>query len=129
MALFPDYETWRAERPTAPDDESVMDRLTQYYAELREHANREYEDTKLEIVNQYGTWAVTKYGVEALQTAYSISKDRLRQNRWLLHMSEKTWVNMHDFLRAFYDGRHYHYPEKFPTAEEFFGQGEVDHAE
>src|SRR4051812_31805792 len=109
MGIFPDYDAWRAEHVPVIEAESVLDRLSGYYAELREHADRLYGESRLEIVTQHGTWAITKYGVEALQTPYSISKERFHQNMWLLQMSEKSWVNMHDFLRSFYDGRHYHY--------------------
>ncbi len=84
-------------------------------AQLREraHAMAESEGEPLTILQQYGTWAVTDYGVECLEHYYPIEKKRLHDDSWTLHMAEKNWVDMYDFLRAFYAGRCYHYPKRY----------------
>lgn len=50
---------------------------------------------------QASDWAVDKHGnMEHKKTGYYITADRLAEN-WLQHMSEKTWVNMDTFVRAY----------------------------
>ncbi|MFH5927186.1 hypothetical protein [Roseomonas xinghualingensis] len=53
-------------------------------------------------------WKVTDYGIEAADGTYHIPKARLHELRagtdlydWPLHMAEKEWVNMDQFLSAF----------------------------
>jgi hypothetical protein len=84
-------------------------------AELLANATASYElaGEPLQVIEQFGTWAVTDYGIECLERYYVIEKQRLHENDWPLHMSEKTWVDMYDFLRAFYAGRCYHYPKRY----------------
>lgn len=50
---------------------------------------------------QASDWAVDKHGnMEHKRTGYCITADRLAEN-WLEHMSEKTWVKMDTFVRAY----------------------------
>ena len=63
------------------------------------------------VVDRFGTWVVTKYGLECLATPYAIEKGRLWENEsypWPRHMAEKVWVNMKDFLAAFEYVRDYY---------------------
>src|SRR3954447_10697722 len=50
-------------------------------------------------------WAVTAYGVECRDGSYAIEADRLWEEDdgpggWVMHMSEKTWVDLPDFAEA-----------------------------
>jgi hypothetical protein len=50
-------------------------------------------------------WAVTAYGIEALDGSYAIEADRLAEDldtdgSWLAHMGEKTWVDPEEFATA-----------------------------
>lgn len=54
------------------------------------------------LLKRYGEWVITKNGIDSLATNYHIAKDRLDEYDWIKHMSEKTWVNIHDFERAFF---------------------------
>ena len=49
------------------------------------------------IIHRGVQWAVTTYGVEALNGTYAIPKDRLTEPDWEEHMHRKTWVNKADF--------------------------------
>ena len=50
-----------------------------------------------EIFERYGQWVVTKYGLECLVTQYAISKERLIEQDWASHLSEKRWVRPDEF--------------------------------
>lgn len=66
-----------------------------------------------QVLEQYGTWAVTEYGLEHLagnygdtgSGHYAIERDSVHSGDWELHMAEKRWCHMYDFLRALYDAR------------------------
>lgn len=49
-------------------------------------------------------WAVTRYGVQALDGKYDIEKKRVWEEDngygWEQHMKEKGWVDMADFRQA-----------------------------
>jgi hypothetical protein len=49
-------------------------------------------------------WAVTAYGIEALDGTYTIEArrltDDLASHGWTSHMAEKTWVDIPDFMTA-----------------------------
>jgi hypothetical protein len=50
-------------------------------------------------------WAVTSYGIEALDGTYHIAKGREWQDEdrgygWVHHMEEKEWVDLGDFTEA-----------------------------
>lgn len=62
-------------------------------------ANAERYDLST-IIEQYRSWAVTDYGVECLESAYAIEKSRIHDIDWPLHMAEKQWPDMYDFLQA-----------------------------
>lgn len=49
---------------------------------------------------QFGSWAVTTYGVECLITNYAIERKRLFESDWSHHMAEKVWVVLEDFESA-----------------------------
>lgn len=53
------------------------------------------------ILEVYGDWAVTDFGVECLIMGYCISNDRLNETDWPKHVCEKTWVNPRDFNQAY----------------------------
>jgi 5-methylcytosine-specific restriction endonuclease McrA len=58
------------------------------------------------ILQQYGTWAVTEYGVECLVTTYFFDRGRVHEPDWIAHMSStKTWCCMPDFMDALNDAR------------------------
>jgi hypothetical protein len=57
------------------------------------------------IIKSFGSWAVTRYGVESTTTLYPISKDRVHEENshgytWEKHMSQKNWVKMNEFNDA-----------------------------
>ncbi|MGI3044371.1 hypothetical protein ACRTDM_21865 [Shewanella algae] len=60
------------------------------------------------ILQIFGVWAVTDFGIECLDQGYVISVDRLLENDWLDHMSQKTWVNINDFSNAYYAAKKLH---------------------
>lgn len=49
-------------------------------------------------------WAVTSYGIEARDGKYPIAGNRVWEETqghgWIEHMSEKGWVDIHDFAEA-----------------------------
>jgi hypothetical protein len=90
-----------------------------YLVAVREYAERNWPD--LVIVNQYGTWAIDKSGIVHLRDGYFIEKDDLLEEEWPLHVSEKRSVDMHDFLQAWYAGRHHFCPHMFPSLQEVWG--------
>lgn len=66
-----------------------------------------------EIVAQFGTWAVTPFGLECLVYPYeiqwdSITDERIDDDYWLSNLSKKQWVNLHDFAEALRHGRQIH---------------------
>lgn len=61
-------------------------------------ATRKYDLSP--VVEAFGTWAVTEYGVESLTTYYPIATADIWKETWPLHMANKRWVTMRDFLMA-----------------------------
>lgn len=54
-------------------------------------------------------WAVTDFGIEALDGTYPIEKNRLLEDfdidrPWPVHLSVKTWVDSDEFATAFMVG-------------------------
>lgn len=45
-------------------------------------------------------WAVTSYGIEALDGRYAITRHRLDDPYWEAHMADKEWVDIADFAEA-----------------------------
>lgn len=66
------------------------------------------------VISQCGTWAITEYGMECLTNYYPIAKDRLLEGEpyygWAVHMSEKRWIDMHDFCRCLVAARRHFMP-------------------
>ncbi len=65
------------------------------------------------IISQFGTWAVTPFGVECLVYPYEIQWDSITDEKvgdeyWLSHLTKKEWVNLQDFADALYHGRMIH---------------------
>lgn len=62
-------------------------------------------------IRNFGSWAVTKSGVESLTHSYLIEKVRIINEEagytWEEHMSQKNWVNMQDFRAAIEFAREY----------------------
>jgi hypothetical protein len=86
---------------------------------ILEKARKIYGEEELLIVKQFGTWAVTEYGLECLPTYYPIAKKDLRDT-WnlLLHMSNKgndSYGNLCDFVPALEAAQRHHYPKQFGT--------------
>lgn len=52
------------------------------------------------VIERFGTWVVSTYGLECLTMDYPIKLNRVEELDWVLHMSEKGWVKMYDFVRA-----------------------------
>lgn len=50
-------------------------------------------------------WAVTKFGLEALDGTYAIEAGRLHEDHgdstWIIQVGRKTWVDKADFATAF----------------------------
>jgi hypothetical protein len=60
------------------------------------------------VIKQFGTWAVTEYGLECLARYYPIAMEQLYEDGaegWPLHMAGKKWVEMCDVLEALYWAR------------------------
>jgi hypothetical protein len=97
------------------------DRETARALQQQEQARREVLFTPVEILRarhqvsriiaQYGTWAVTTYGVECLVDDYPIEKSRLFETDWIRHVTEKVWVVAEDFIGALQAGR-LRYPQR-----------------
>jgi hypothetical protein len=49
------------------------------------------------VIERFGIWAVTDYGLECLALQYFIEKDRLKEPDWIDHIRGKTWVYPIDF--------------------------------
>lgn len=61
-----------------------------------------------DIIEQYGTWAVTNFGLECLVFFYEIPECRLRESDLLRHIGGKDWVIKSDFEAALEAARRYH---------------------
>lgn len=65
------------------------------------------------IITQYGTWAVTPFGIECLVRPYEIQWDSITDpvvddNYWLNNVGTKDWVVLEDFANALHHGRKIH---------------------
>ncbi len=54
-----------------------------------------------ELIERYGDWAICSDGIYSLYIKYFIDKNRFDENDWVDHLSEKNWVNIDDFTKAF----------------------------
>lgn len=66
------------------------------------------------ILERFGTWAVTTYGLECLTHYCPIEKDRLDEPDWEKHMGNKRWINYGDFQQALYAAQEYHGRSRIP---------------
>lgn len=57
------------------------------------------------VIERFGTWVVTLYGVESLMYPYFIGYDRVDEPDWESHMRAKSWCVMYDFSRALFCAR------------------------
>ncbi len=48
------------------------------------------------ILDRHGRWAITEYGIECLGLRYPIASNRVHENDWLRHLSQKTWFSVDD---------------------------------
>ena len=73
------------------------------------------------IVRQFGTWAVTAWGLESLTEAYDIPAEELWSTDnpigWEGHVTAKIWVNPRDFLPALRAAREYHAGRLWPLTD------------
>lgn len=50
----------------------------------------------------FGSWKVDSDGdLVHPERGYDITSDRLDEKDWILHLSEKSWVNFNDFIPAY----------------------------
>lgn len=79
-------------------------------AALRRYGQEHFEVGR--VVKQFGTWAVTPYGVECLSYYYPIEASRLNERTgrhgWEQQMRDKRWCVYADFLAALAWGRKWH---------------------
>jgi hypothetical protein len=111
MATYDDYqrETERLARQRRRDAEA---RAKCYDMHGGDHPNP-LEAPMPTIIAQFGTWAVTPFGVECLVYPYeiqwdSITDERVDDDYWLSFLGKKDWVNLHDFAEALRHGRSIH---------------------
>lgn len=52
---------------------------------------------------QVGTWAIDRAGnMYHASPAYDIDGSRLGDGNWITHMAAKRWVDMREFVRAYF---------------------------
>jgi hypothetical protein len=105
----------------ATDREVLQARDAQYLEHVRHTTRTELATTKLSVLRrrhdvspirvQFGSWAVTTYGLECLVSHYAIEKGRLHESDWQCHMLEKNWVLPEDLIPALAAARGI-YPQK-----------------
>jgi 5-methylcytosine-specific restriction endonuclease McrA len=82
--------------------------------ELIAEARRRFEVGQ--VIEQFGAWAVTDYGIECLTQHYPIEKRRFRTvadaDRLTLHLSSKRRIHMTDFLRCLAAARRRYWPDQ-----------------
>ena len=57
------------------------------------------------IIQRFGTWVVTTFGLECLSTYYAIEFHRVNETDWVEHLETKKWVVLEDFIRALHYAR------------------------
>jgi len=60
----------------------------------------DYQEIEGRVIDIYGVWAVTSYGLESLFTGYFIEADKLSDSELIRNVLTKTWVNADDFQKA-----------------------------
>ena len=79
------------------------------WEQIKERAKEEKESRQ---------WKITPGGMECTENRYEIEAARLHEMSWLLHMAEKNWVNMNDFVPCFLAARHQHFPALYPSLQD-----------
>lgn len=111
MATYQDYieQSARLEAEKEREDEALQIAHVRHGGDHR----APYEPPVPTIITQFGTWAVTEYGIECLTHAHQIQWDAVLDERtdddyWLRNMSRHDWVNLLDFVEALRHGRRIH---------------------
>lgn len=52
------------------------------------------------VIERFGAWVVTTYGVECLDHYYPIEFSRVNESDWIPHVRQKTWVRISEFANA-----------------------------
>lgn len=71
-------------------------------------ADPDDDGTPIVILCQFGTWAVTRYGIEHIDgyhyhiDSHAIIHDNVN---WVSHMREKNWIVYEDFLLAYHTAK------------------------
>lgn len=111
MATHDDYHIQR-KRLQTQEERDMQARLKSYdmHGGARPNPNEKPMPT---IITQFGTWAVTPFGVECLVYPYEIQWDSITDpvtdnDYWLKHLAHKEWVNLADFADALHHGRKIH---------------------
>ena len=80
--------------------QSSEDTVTTFHGETItiEEAVRRFEVSP--IIQRFGTWAVTTYGLECLSVYYAIEFHRVNETDWIEHLATKKWAVLEDFARA-----------------------------
>lgn len=47
-------------------------------------------------------WDVTEGGLEHKENGYFIATERLTEPNWIAHLTEKTWLDMNDFIPTYF---------------------------
>jgi hypothetical protein len=68
-----------------------------------------------EIIERYGQWVVTSFGLECLVTSYAIRASMLGRTDWSAAMADKRWVNDEEFAAALAAARQYHQVDRDPV--------------
>jgi len=63
----------------------------------------DYYEVKSGVDSIYGDWVVSKAGdIVNIERRYPIYSSQVRDDRWLLHLRDKTWFERTSFLAAFH---------------------------
>ena len=49
----------------------------------------------------FGKWVVSKNGDMCHDNKYDIISSRLTEENWIIHLSEKVWINWNEFIPAY----------------------------
>lgn len=74
--------------------------MKNYEEALKPLTNQEFIDL-FEYKSKY--WNVTKDGLEHKVNGYFIANDRLLEPIWIAQLSQKTWIDMNDFIRTYFE--------------------------
>lgn len=84
------------------DPDGIFHRLvTKLVVYIRMRTEGRYREIGEIIYAPNDVWAVTEYGIEALQDSYFVHHSRLNETDWLWHISRKAWTNYDEVAPAF----------------------------